>query len=83
MSTLTTRDGTAIVYKDWGKGPVVTCAHGWPLRADARDGPMLVLAQHGYRADIASSRMTIAGMADHATPPRARTCRALPPIWRH
>jgi non-heme chloroperoxidase len=50
MSTITTRDGTEIYYKDWGKGPVVTFSHGWPLNADAWDGQMLFLAQHGYRA---------------------------------
>jgi hypothetical protein len=41
--------GTEIYYKDWGKGPVVTFSHGWPLNADAWDGQMLFLAQHGYR----------------------------------
>jgi non-heme chloroperoxidase len=50
MSTITTRDGTEIYYKDWGEGPVVTFSHGWPLNADAWDGQMLFLAQHGYRA---------------------------------
>ncbi len=35
MSTITTRDGTQIYYKDWGTGPVVTFSHGWPLSADA------------------------------------------------
>ena len=49
MSTITTRDGTEIYYKDWGDGPVVTFSHGWPLNADAWDGQMLFLAQHGYR----------------------------------
>ncbi|MGM4892574.1 alpha/beta fold hydrolase [Tardiphaga sp. 839_C3_N1_4] len=49
MSTITTKDGTEIYYKDWGKGPVVTFSHGWPLNADAWDGQMLFLAQHGYR----------------------------------
>jgi non-heme chloroperoxidase len=49
MSTITTKDGTEIYYKDWGTGPVVTFSHGWPLNADAWDGQMLFLVQHGYR----------------------------------
>jgi non-heme chloroperoxidase len=49
MSTITTQDGTAIYYKDWGKGPVVTFSHGWPLSSDAWDGQMLFLVQNGFR----------------------------------
>jgi non-heme chloroperoxidase len=49
MSTITTKDGTQIYYKDWGTGPVVTFSHGWPLNADMWDGQMLFLAQNGYR----------------------------------
>ena len=49
MSTITIKDGTQIYYKDWGEGPVVTFSHGWPLNADAWDGQMLFLVQHGYR----------------------------------
>ncbi len=49
MTTITTKDGTEIYYKDWGKGPVVTFSHGWPLNADAWDGQMLFLAQKGFR----------------------------------
>jgi non-heme chloroperoxidase len=48
-STIRTSDGTAIYYKDWGEGPVVTFSHGWPLNADAWDGQMLFLAQNGFR----------------------------------
>ena len=46
---VTTKDGTQIYYKDWGKGPVVTFSHGWPLNADAWDAQMLYLTQNGYR----------------------------------
>src|SRR5215475_10550284 len=49
MSTIKTRDGAEIYYKDWGTGPVVTFSHGWPLNADAWDGQMLFLVQNGYR----------------------------------
>jgi non-heme chloroperoxidase len=49
MSTITTKDGTQIYYKDWGKGPVVTFSHGWPLSSDAWDGQMLFLMQKGFR----------------------------------
>jgi non-heme chloroperoxidase len=49
MSYITTKDGRQIYYKDWGKGPVVTFSHGWPLNSDAWDGQMLFLAQHGFR----------------------------------
>jgi non-heme chloroperoxidase len=48
-STVTTTDGAEIYFKDWGSGPVVTFSHGWPLNADAWDGQMLFLANHGYR----------------------------------
>jgi non-heme chloroperoxidase len=50
MATITAKDGTEIYYKDWGKGPVVTFSHGWPLNADAWDGQMHYLAQQGFRA---------------------------------
>ncbi len=49
MSTIKTKDGTEIHYKDWGEGAVVTFSHGWPLNSDAWDGQMLFLAQHGFR----------------------------------
>jgi non-heme chloroperoxidase len=49
MNTITTKDGTQIYYKDWGKGPVVTFSHGWPLTADDWDAQMLFFGQHGYR----------------------------------
>jgi non-heme chloroperoxidase len=49
MSTITTKEGTEIYYKDWGAGPAVTFSHGWPLNADAWDGQMLFLVQNGFR----------------------------------
>src|SRR6204780_250126 len=49
MATITTKDGTQIYYKDWGKGQPIVFSHGWPLSADDWDGQMLFFGQHGYR----------------------------------
>jgi non-heme chloroperoxidase len=49
MNTIISKDGTQIFYKDWGRGPVVTFSHGWPLNSDAWDGQMHFLVQHGFR----------------------------------
>src|SRR5262249_48786404 len=75
VSTIRTKDGTSIYYKDWGTGPVVTFSHGWPLSSDMWDGQMLFLAQNGCRviahdrrghgrSDQASTRNDMDGYAD-------------------
>jgi non-heme chloroperoxidase len=50
MSTITTKDGARIFYKDWGKGQAVVFSHGWPLNADAWDDQLYAFAANGYRA---------------------------------
>jgi non-heme chloroperoxidase len=49
MPTITTKDGTQIYYKDWGKGQPMVFSHGWPLTADDWDAQMFFFGQHGYR----------------------------------
>jgi len=49
MGTITTRDGTEIFYKDWGKGQPIVFHHGWPLSADDWDNQMMFFLEKGYR----------------------------------
>lgn len=51
MAMITTRDGTRIFYKDWGKkdGQPIVFSHGWPLSADAWDAQMVFFADRGFR----------------------------------
>jgi non-heme chloroperoxidase len=49
MSTITTKDGAQIFYKDWGHGQPIVFHHGWPLSSDDWDTQMLFFLQNGYR----------------------------------
>src|SRR6202048_986390 len=49
MSSVKTKDGVEIFYKDWGKGQSIVFSHGWPLSADDWDGQMLFFGMRGYR----------------------------------
>jgi pimeloyl-ACP methyl ester carboxylesterase len=64
VSTITTKDGTQIDYKDWGTGQPVVFSHGWPLSADAWEDQMLSLASRGYRCIATIGAVT----ADRVSP---------------
>jgi non-heme chloroperoxidase len=49
MSTITTKDGTEIFYKDWGSGQPIVFHHGWPLSGDDWDTQMLYFLGQGFR----------------------------------
>ncbi len=49
MGIVSTKDGTALYYKDWGEGPVVMFSHGWPLNADTWEDQLFTIASNGYR----------------------------------
>ena len=51
MSTITTRDGAQIFFKDWGPklAQPLVFHHGWPLSADDWDNQMMFFVGKGYR----------------------------------
>ncbi|MBA4208359.1 MAG: alpha/beta hydrolase [Parvibaculum sp.] len=51
MSTITTKDGNQLYYKDWGPKDAqpIVFHHGWPLTADDWDNQMLFFLSEGYR----------------------------------
>jgi non-heme chloroperoxidase len=49
MSSITTKDGTEIYYKDWGTGQPIVFHHGWPLSSDDWDAQMMFFLLQGYR----------------------------------
>ncbi|VTY36427.1 Non-heme chloroperoxidase [Xylophilus ampelinus] len=51
MSTVTTKDGVEIFFKDWGPrdGQPIMFHHGWPLSSDDWDAQLLYFVQRGYR----------------------------------
>jgi non-heme chloroperoxidase len=51
MTTITTKDGVEIFYKDWGPrtGQPLVFHHGWPLSSDDWDAQLLYFVDKGYR----------------------------------
>ncbi|MBK1864996.1 alpha/beta fold hydrolase [Aestuariivirga sp. YIM B02566] len=51
MTTITSKDGVQIFYKDWGPKTAqpIVFHHGWPLSADDWDTQMLYFLGKGYR----------------------------------
>lgn len=74
---ITTRDGTEIYFKDWGRGQPVVLSHGWPLNADSWESAAFHLANNGFRV-IAHDRR---GHPARASPGSATTWTTTPMTW--
>ncbi|SFK48689.1 non-heme chloroperoxidase [Sphingomonas sp. NFR04] len=50
-STVTTKDGVSIFFKDWGPKDAqpIMFHHGWPLSSDDWDAQLMFFLQHGFR----------------------------------
>jgi non-heme chloroperoxidase len=50
MSTIKTKDGATILYKDWGREQPIVFHHGLPLSTDDWDTQMLFSLHQGYQS---------------------------------
>ncbi|BCJ28811.1 alpha/beta fold hydrolase [Actinocatenispora sera] len=50
MPSLSTRDGSALFYRDWGRGRPVVFVHSMLMSSDMWQQQLLWMADHGYRA---------------------------------
>lgn len=79
MSTVTTKDGVEIFYKDWGQGQPIVFSHGWPLSSDDWDAQMLFFSSRAF----GSLPTTVAATAAPRRSEVATTWITMPTIWRH
>ena len=79
MSTIVTKDGTTIFFKDWGPKTAqpIVFHHGWPLSSDDWDAQMLFFLLNGYRV-VAHDRRGHGRSA--AGERRSRSSTTMPPM---
>ena len=79
-STIKTKDGTVIYFKDWGpkSAQPIVFHHGWPLSADDWDGQMLYFLARAF----ASSPMIAAVTGAPVRPKTATKWIPTPPTSR-